>query len=476
MDLFDVSICLSLLFYFVEGRTAQVVVKTNSGPLRGFKVLAGRLEIAVFRGIPYAQAPTGQKRLKPPEQVPQWTDIFDALNYGATCVQNSGPANNGTVLGKEDCLTLNVFKPMLFDKENTNIPVIIMPHTGNFISGSSQDINGVELAKSLEAIIVTMNYRLGIFGFYSLEGHVKSNLGIRDQIQAIQWAKENIKYFNGNSNNILLIADHIMTNLHLMSPTAKKLFNRAISYDGESYMMPKQDFTFQIQTQRLHLEKYCGKLEETKEIPVEHNVWVCLRRLPVEDIARLTSDLTDGSLIHPFRPVYDNEVIIPDLHITSSFLHCDYMAFKSHLHIPGLNVEVNNTACRDYFTSISSLVAKDKYSGNVKLIQKIINSHYFPTYFNHSYNFCESVFELLNDIVTSEIISFANHHSRTGLTFLNFVDGVNSSVNSPVVEDRVPGGDISCILTNGESTSCSILNQTVKAGIINAVRTFLYHG
>jgi carboxylesterase type B len=77
---------------------------------------------------------------------------------------------------------MSIHRIKLFKKENKNIPVIVMIHTGNFISGSSKDVNGVELAKSLESIVVTLNYRLGILGFYSMDGHIKENIGVLEEL------------------------------------------------------------------------------------------------------------------------------------------------------------------------------------------------------------------------------------------------------------------------------------------------------
>ena len=466
-----------ILFYMVDaGRTSKVVVKTNIGPIQGFKVLAGSSEVAVFRGIPYAEAPIGNRRFKPPVPISEWNKVLITSDYGNICIQSSSSTDNQTYVGDEDCLTLNIFKPMLFKKENKNIPVIVMIHTGNFISGSSKDVNGVELAKSLESIVVTLNYRLGIFGFYSMNGHIKENIGVLDQITALKWIKSNIQDFNGNPENILLIADQITSSIHLMSPLSRVLFSRAISYDGESYLNPISSYNFNFGKHRSHLEKICGPINTSGQLPVEHIVWVCLRKLSAVDLVDLSRDLVDHVLWHPFRPVYDDDVIRADSHIHSSFLHCDYMAFKSNLILPALlNRNENNTSCEDIFKFAISDIAGKRFSNNKALVKAILMSNYFPQFSNSSYDFCKAIEPLMNDAITSDIISFANHHSRTGLTFVNFASIGNHAHASTLRTHRIQSRDMACILTNQNADSCHLPDQE-SVGINNIVRTFLYHG
>ncbi|VDH93138.1 Hypothetical predicted protein [Mytilus galloprovincialis] len=467
--------CIHVFYCMVDaGRTSKVVVKSDIGPLQGIKVLSGSSEVAVFRGIPYAKPPTGSQRFEPPEPVLPWKDVFIASGYGSVCIQSS-TIDNKTFIGDEDCLTLNIFKPMLFLKENRNIPVIVMIHSGNFISGSGNYINGVELAKTLDAVIVTMNYRLGIFGFYSMSGHIKENLGILDQIAALKWIKNNIKDFSGNPDNILLVADQIMASVHLMSPRSRYFFNRAISYDGESYLNPIAGYNFNFENHRTRLENLCGSIKSTNNLPVEHIVWVCLRSAGIENLYNLSHELTEH-LWHPFRPVYDGDVISIDSHIVTSFLHCDYLAFKSDLLIPMLtNRTENDTSCKEIFNNVVSNVSKERYRHNNHLLENVLQSYYFPQFSNRLFNFCKAVRVLLNDLMTSAIISLANHHSRTGLTFLNFVnfdvDGTSFSESSMSMQTT----NIACILTNQNTASCQ-LPVAISAGINQVVRTFLYHG
>ncbi|MEV4599346.1 carboxylesterase family protein [Amycolatopsis sp. NPDC049253] len=171
-----------------------MIVETTHGKVRG----AG----GAFRGIPYAH----QHRFQPPAKAPAWTGVRDALEPGPAPVQP--PSRLEAVVGpmslpqSEDCLSLNVFTPSVTGSR----PVLVWIHGGAFVTGSGgQDwYDGTRLSQEADAVVVTVNYRLGVFGFLALDGVSRPNLGIADQLAALEWVRDNIAAFGGDPGRVTL--------------------------------------------------------------------------------------------------------------------------------------------------------------------------------------------------------------------------------------------------------------------------------
>ncbi|XP_031627718.1 uncharacterized protein LOC116343655, partial [Contarinia nasturtii] len=144
-----------------------------------------------YRGIPFAKPPIGELRFKAPEPIEKWTEPFKAYEYGIWCSQPA-KADKET---SEDCLTLNVFVPILKQKEK--LPVLFLIPGGNFATGSGSDfMYGADFMIDHQVILVTTNYRMNIFGFMSLgTPEYSGNMGIKDQQLAMKWTYENIEAF-----------------------------------------------------------------------------------------------------------------------------------------------------------------------------------------------------------------------------------------------------------------------------------------
>lgn len=170
---------------------------------------------AVFKGIPYAAAPTGLLRWRAPQPAAHWSGVRDASKFGSVCAQ---PADSffGNTVGSEDCLTLNVWAPHR-EPGQTPLPVMFFIHGGFFVegSGSSQAFgvrlfDGRKLAEKGQVVIVTINYRLGQLGFLAHRaldtesGHGSGNYGFLDQIAALQWVQANIGAFGGDPAQVTL--------------------------------------------------------------------------------------------------------------------------------------------------------------------------------------------------------------------------------------------------------------------------------
>lgn len=196
-----------------------------------------------FKGIPYAAAPIGDLRWKAPQSAPNWTATRDAKLYGSTCWASGLPAAalvSANAKASEDCLFLNIWSAAKDAGERR--PVMVWLHGGGFQFGTSGDPRweGNNLAKK-GVVVVSLNYRLGIFGFLArtdldAESGVSSGMyGLQDQLAALKWVKSNIASFGGDPENITLIGEsagaHAVGMLST-SPLATGLFNKAIGQSG----------------------------------------------------------------------------------------------------------------------------------------------------------------------------------------------------------------------------------------------------
>ncbi|MEU4247928.1 carboxylesterase family protein [Amycolatopsis sp. NPDC026612] len=170
-----------------------MIVETTAGRIHGTQ--------GAFKGIPYATA----KRFEAPKPPKPWSGVKDALEAGPAAPQP--PSRLERALGpmplpqSEDCLSLNVFTPSTTGSR----PVLVWIHGGGFSSGSGGQVwyTGTRLARDADAVVVTLNYRLGVLGFLSAEG-IPANLGIADQLAALEWVRDNIAAFGGNPAEITL--------------------------------------------------------------------------------------------------------------------------------------------------------------------------------------------------------------------------------------------------------------------------------
>lgn len=219
------------------------IVRIDSGQVQGVVADA----VASFKGIPFAAPPVGELRWRPPQPVPKWTDVRQASEFGADCMQGRfGPppaAGQGAPAPSEDCLYLNVWRPA--DQSARNLPVMVWIYGGGFVGGSSASSNtsGAGFAKQ-GVVLVAMNYRVGRFGFFAFPAlstehpdETKGNYAYMDQIAALQWVKRNITAFGGNPNNVTIFgfsAGGVSVHSMLASPLARGLFQKAIVESGGS--------------------------------------------------------------------------------------------------------------------------------------------------------------------------------------------------------------------------------------------------
>lgn len=204
------------------------VVVTSAGKVRG----TGRDGISCFQGIPFAAPPDGPLRFRPPTAPPAWDGIRDALAFGAAPPQLA-PAPGAPAMWRPgdglDCLTVNVWTP---DPGAANLPVMVWIYGGLWKHGSASmpHYDAATLAGS-GVVVVTFNYRVGFEGFGHLPG-VPDNRGLHDQIAALQWVRDNIGAFGGDSGNVTVFgqsAGAASAVLLMAAPAARGLFRRAIA-------------------------------------------------------------------------------------------------------------------------------------------------------------------------------------------------------------------------------------------------------
>lgn len=187
-----------------------------------------------YLGIPYAVPPVGSLRWTPPQPFGRWHGVFQATQFGNFCTQPG--------LGSEDCLYLNVYTP--HQRKNSHkhhgLPVMVWIHGGSLVTGGGGFYDPTRIIEQSGVIVVTINYRVGLFGFFAhpaidAEGHLNGNYGLMDQQLAMRWVKRNINAFGGDPNRITIFGESAggqSVYSNLASPTAAGLFQRAISESG----------------------------------------------------------------------------------------------------------------------------------------------------------------------------------------------------------------------------------------------------
>ena len=239
------SFCIAAIFawggWFVSPAGVEEPVHLDSGLVSG--TAAQDAAVRVFRGIPYAAPPVGKLRWHAPEPVAHWDGVQKADQFVAICVQpafRGNPTANQPKMS-EDCLFLNVWTAATSASERR--PVMVWIHPGGYQtgSGSTPSFDGEALAKK-GVVLVTINYRLGVFGFFShpalakeSENHASGNYGLMDQVAALQWTQKNIAGFGGDPRRVMVFGDSAgsasISNL-MGSPRAKGLFQRAAGESG----------------------------------------------------------------------------------------------------------------------------------------------------------------------------------------------------------------------------------------------------
>lgn len=233
---------IAIVLGLARDSLAETPIATDSGLVSGAVTQDG---IRVFKGIPFAAPPVGENRWRPPQPVKQWSEVRACNEFGSACPQSDILVRRyGITLPpmSEDCLHLDIYAPPV--RKDQEYPVMVWIHGGGFSTGHSSSYNGEYLAQQ-GAIVVTINYRVGVFGFLphaqlSAESEHQSsgNYGLLDMVAALKWVQRNIEGFGGAPNNVTIFGQSsggtavctLMT-----SPLASGLFHRAIVQSGGAF-------------------------------------------------------------------------------------------------------------------------------------------------------------------------------------------------------------------------------------------------
>jgi para-nitrobenzyl esterase len=231
----------SVLGRCAAGHADPLTVKTKQGRVHG-KFINSR-QVRAFLGIPYAAPPVGDLRWRPPTPPADWQGVREATHYGARCMQghpfldmifqDSGPS--------EDCLYLNVFTPARAKPRN-KLPVMFWIHGGGYQAGSaSEPRHDGDFLPLKGVVLVTINYRLGVFGFLATPGLAKEdggaagNYGLMDMVAALKWVQANIHRFGGNPGNVTIFgesAGSFAVSTLMAATPAQPYFEKAIGESG----------------------------------------------------------------------------------------------------------------------------------------------------------------------------------------------------------------------------------------------------
>ena len=238
-------IAAALMFTSTSSAFADsLTVKTDKGKLHGKTINAGKVN--AFLGIPYAAPPVGALRWKAPQPAAKWKGTRQAAQYGNRCMQGHPFADMvfQDAGESEDCLYLNVFTPASANGKG-KLPVMFWIHGGGYRAGAaSEPRHNGDFLPLKGVVLVTINYRLGVFGFLATSdlakeaGGAAGNYGIMDMIAALQWVKTNIAKFGGDPGNVTIFGESAGSNAVstlMASPMARGLFHKAIGESGASF-------------------------------------------------------------------------------------------------------------------------------------------------------------------------------------------------------------------------------------------------
>ncbi|EDV20438.1 uncharacterized protein TRIADDRAFT_61106 [Trichoplax adhaerens] len=233
-----------ILGILTSNSIGQIIVNTDKGLVRGTTELVGQTTLHKYLGIPFAEPPIGVNRFKPSRPLnSSWPGVLNATKYSSSCIQFvpvfRSPLTAPESIINENCLYLNVFTTAPSIAGNKSVMVWI--HGGGYIGGSGANWQPQTLAVTEDIVVVTMNYRLGIFGFTTSgeananSRSIQANLGFLDQQLAMAWVQNNIEQFGGKKDAVTLAgfsAGSFAVGIHLVAPSSSGLYRYAIMESG----------------------------------------------------------------------------------------------------------------------------------------------------------------------------------------------------------------------------------------------------
>ncbi|XP_011358436.1 liver carboxylesterase 1 [Pteropus vampyrus] len=306
------------------------VVDTVQGKVLGKYVsLEGFAQpLAVFLGVPFAKPPLGSLRFAPPQPAEPWNLVKNTTSYPPACSQDIklnqmiskfffDTKETLPVKSSEDCLYLNIYTPADLSKKS-RLPVMVWIHGGGLLLGEASTYNGLVLAAYENVVVVTIQYRLGIWGFFSTgDEHSPGNWGHLDQLAALRWVQENIANFGGNPGSVTIFGESAggqSVSVLVISPLAKNLFHRAISESGVVLTAALSKKDMKTLAQRIAITAGCKTT--TSAVIVQ-----CLRQKSEEELMEITLEMNffrldlvgDPKESHPFLYTVVDGVVLPKM-------------------------------------------------------------------------------------------------------------------------------------------------------------------
>jgi para-nitrobenzyl esterase len=306
-------------------RTPTSEVRIDSGKLRGLILGAGK-DVHAYKGIPYAAPPVGENRWKPPQPVQAWSGVRDCFAFGAACPQKMLPLLAGIpemalhVPTSEDCLYLNVWTPA--KPASGKLPVLYWIHGGGFVLGAgSQPLYDGEGLTRLGCVVVSVNYRVGLFGFLAhpalsreAANKVSGNYGLLDQIEGLRWVQRNIAAFGGDPERVTIFGESAggISVLCLMAaPQTAGLYHAAVAQSATAMDLP---LLRETQGGREGGEQIGQRLLAAAGVDASTDARQ-LRQLSVETLLRAGPTMASGEPVHlgprslPLGPIVDGQLI-----------------------------------------------------------------------------------------------------------------------------------------------------------------------
>ncbi|XP_022670199.1 neuroligin-4, Y-linked-like [Varroa jacobsoni] len=318
-------------------RLSSRTVTTRYGALKGNIVTleqasrTGLQPVEVFLGVPYASPPTNSMRFMPPGTPTQWKGIRMADRFAPVCPQRPPDIRNETEALKrmprgrleyfrrllpflhkqsEDCLYLNIYSPAIVGRSPMHLPVMVFIHGESFEWNSGNSFDGTVLASHGNVVVITLNYRLGIFGFLPpLESGRGGNNGLLDVVAALHWVASNVAEFGGDARNVTVFGHGhgaALVNLLMLTPMARGLFQRAVLMSG-SALSP-----WAIARDA---GKYSRRIGQALDCPVDDSRALvdCLKTKPASEIVSV--DIRAPEHHSAFGPCVDGIVVAREPHV-----------------------------------------------------------------------------------------------------------------------------------------------------------------
>lgn len=303
MEIFGILMLLVGLVYGTDN-----ILNLSQGKIKG-SILNSRngREFKAFQGIPYAKSPTGDLRLQDPVEADSWSGILDATKEKPMCIQKNlfMYESYDKLLGEEDCLYINVYTPKI-NPEHL-LPVMVWIPGGGFSSGhGGLSLYGPQYLLDKDVVVASFNYRVGPLGFLSTEDEIlPGNYGMKDQVLALKWVKNNIEKFGGDPNKVTIFGESaggVSVGLHLLSPLSKGLFHKAILESGTPLCRWGVSPPGLAKRRASSFSTISGCPEDPKQLAK------CLRNMPAELLVNLHYNFFEWKVFPAitFMPVVEN--------------------------------------------------------------------------------------------------------------------------------------------------------------------------